>query len=97
MKRPVVLFEVGYPSIDGAGLAPWDDTIGAPIDLEEQRRLYRAACDTILTSSHLAGAFFWNWFGPGGVYDRTYTPRNKPAEQELRRFFRRTARKSTTR
>ncbi len=84
--RPVMLFEVGYPSIDGAATRPWDDTIGAPIDLEEQRRAYVAATEALLAAP-IEGAFFWTWFGPGGRHDRTFTPRHKPAEDVLRRFF----------
>lgn len=87
LDREVVLFEVGYPSIDGAAIAPWDDTIGAPIDLEEQRRAYTAATKAIASSPNIRGAYFWGWFGPGGPYDRSYTPRGKPAELVLRRFF----------
>ncbi|MEQ9501891.1 MAG: hypothetical protein RIT81_33775 [Deltaproteobacteria bacterium] len=86
VERPVIVFEVGYPSIDGAATRPWDDTLGAPIDLEEQRRAYVAACEALL-SAPIEGAFFWNWFGPGGRHDRTFTPRHKPAEAVLRRFF----------
>lgn len=88
VQRPLVLFEVGYPSIDGAATAPWDYTIGAPIDLEEQRRAYRAAADALLVSPWIDGAYFWIWFGAGGPYDRHYTPRDKPAERELGRLFR---------
>lgn len=87
VERPVVLFEVGYPSIDGAATRPWDDTIGAPIDLEEQRRAYEAVTSNLLTTDAIAGAYFWTWFGPGGPLDRTYSPRDKPAELVLARFF----------
>ncbi|MFW6066959.1 MAG: glycoside hydrolase family 113 [Myxococcota bacterium] len=86
--KPVVLFEVGYPSVDGAAMRPWDYTSGRPIDLEEQRAAYAAAVDTILRSPWISGAFFWTWFGPGGPHCRYYTPRDKPAEVELRRLFR---------
>ena len=35
------------------------------------------------------GVYFWNWYGWGGPTSRGYTPRNKPALDELRAFFRR--------
>lgn len=85
--RPLVLFEIGYASIDGAAIAPWDDTVGAPIDLEEQRRLYRAAGEALREAPHVDGAFFWGWFGAGGRHDRTFTPRAKPAQRELERLL----------
>lgn len=88
VHRPVVLFEVGYPSIDGAAVRPWRYTAGAPIDLHEQYLAYVAATDAIRSADWIHGVFFWTWFGPGGRYDRHYTPKGKPAEDALRQFFR---------
>jgi hypothetical protein len=89
-RRPLTFTEVGYRSIAGAGAAPWDEGVRGTVDLEEQRRCYEAfrrvwrdAPDDVL-----AGAYFWNWYGWGGAGSRSYTPRNKPAAAELRRFFR---------
>ena len=80
VDRPVVLYEVGYPSIDGAAVVPWDDTNGAPIDLEEQRRAYTAVTRGLLETKTVAGVYFWIWYAPGGPLDRSYTARGKPAE-----------------
>ena len=33
--------------------------------------------------------FLWNWFGRGGPDDGGFTPRGKPAEGVLRRWFQR--------
>ncbi len=85
--KPVVLFEVGYPSIDGGAVRPWDYTRGAVIDLEEQALAYRACVDTLLDADFIHGAFFWNWFGRGGPFDRHYTPRGKPALEQVRRLL----------
>lgn len=87
VRRPLVLFEVGYPSLDGAASAPWDHTIGAPVDLEEQAMAYRAAVDALERMRFVEGALFWSWGGPGGRWDRGFTVRGKPAERELRRYF----------
>lgn len=91
LRRPIVLFEVGYPSIDGCATRPWDSTLGAPIDLEEQRMATAAAVDAIDAMPFVEGAFLWAWGGDGGPYDRWYTPRGKPTEAEWRRFFAGTA------
>jgi hypothetical protein len=85
--KPLVLFEVGYPSMDGAAVRPWDYTSGAPIDLGEQRDAYEAFARTAGAAPWLDGALFWIWFGPGGVHDRYYTPRDKPAARVLRRLL----------
>jgi hypothetical protein len=87
VRRPVVLFELGYPSSDGGAVHPWDYTLGSMLDLEEQRRAYHASIEAILDTPAIEGALFWTWFGPGGPDDRWYTPRAKPAEGELRRLL----------
>jgi hypothetical protein len=87
--RPLTLTEVGYRSIAGAAAAPWDEALRGPVDLDEQRRCYAAfrrvwrdAPDDVL-----AGVYFWNWYGWGGPTSRGYTPRDKPALDELRALF----------
>ena len=85
---PLVLFEVGFPSIDGGAMVPWDYTSGAPIDLEEQRAAYAAVRYALTDADFVEGALFWGWFGPGGPHDRYYTPRGKPAERELAELLR---------
>jgi len=87
VQRPIVLFELGYPSADGGAVHPWDYTSGSVVDLEEQRRAYHAAVEAIADAPEIEGALFWTWFGPGGPHDRWYTPRGKPAEAELRRLM----------
>ncbi len=88
VRRPIVLFEIGYPSVAGAAMTPWDDATGAPVDLEAQRLAYAAAVDALLESSIIRGAFFWRWSARGGPYDRSHSPRGKPATAELTRLWR---------
>jgi hypothetical protein len=87
--RPLLLTEVGYLSQLGAAAWPWAEGTHRPVDLDEQRRCYeafrRAWQDA--PSWLLAGAYFWNWYGYGGPSSRGYTPRGKPAAEEIRRFF----------
>lgn len=85
-QKPLVVFEVGYPSIDGGAVQPWNYLSGGPVDLEEQAEAYAAAVEA-LDEPWIEGVFFWTWFGPGGPHDRTYTPRGKPALVHLKRFF----------
>lgn len=86
--RPLLFTEVGWPSQDGAATRPWDYTVRAPVDLEEQRRCYAAFVEAWSDRPSLSGVFFWDWEGEGGAADPGYTPRGKPAEQVLRRWFR---------
>ena len=85
--RPVVFTEVGYPSIDGASMRPWDYTGDRPVDLEEQRLCFEAFRQVWSQSPILDGVYFWNWWGPGGPNDRWYTLRGKPALATVQRFL----------
>lgn len=86
IARPLVLAEVGYLSQRGAAAWPWDEGASQPVDLEEQRRCYEAFRST-WQDAPPAGVYFWNWYGWGGPTSGGYTPRNKPAAGEIRRFF----------
>ncbi|MCG8608815.1 hypothetical protein MJD09_27990, partial [bacterium] len=85
-KRQIILTEIGYRSIDGAGLAPFDFAQPGSLDLSEQADLYWAALEATKDLSWLQGVYWWNWpaDGSGGQTNRDYTPSNKPAEEELR-------------
>ncbi len=85
--RPLLLTEVGYTSQDGAARRPWDYTVRARVDLEEQRRCYAALARVWRDDPALHGVFIWEWSGGGGTRDAGYTPRGKPAEIVLRSWF----------
>jgi hypothetical protein len=87
LGRRVVFTEIGYPSLDGGAVWPWDETRKAPVDLEEQARAYRAFVDVWSGAPVLAGVFFWNWVGVGGAADTGYTPRHKPAQAVVEAWY----------
>jgi hypothetical protein len=87
IERPLVLAEIGYPSLDGAAAWPWDETRKSRVDLEEQRRAYEAFARSWSNTSFLQGVYWWNWFGFGGSDDGNYTPRGKPAQDVIRRWY----------
>lgn len=86
-KRKLLFTEVGYPSLDGGAVHPWDYTQGTAADPEEQRRAFRAFARAWTNVPELQGVVFWDWYGKGGKGDTTYTPRHKPAEGVIRRWF----------
>lgn len=88
-SRPLVLTEVGYRSRAGSTVAPWDESSGGTPDLDEQRRAFAAFTDAWAGEPRLEGAYVWNWYGWGGKDSVGYTPRGKPAEQEVRRLLER--------
>lgn len=86
--RPLLLTEVGYRSNDGSAARPWRWGEGENrVDLEEQRVAYEAFTRVWSHEPRLGGVFFWNWWGEGGDNCHDYTPRRKPAEGVLRRWF----------
>ncbi|MEM1025579.1 MAG: hypothetical protein AAGD10_16055 [Myxococcota bacterium] len=87
LGRSFVITELGYPSIDGAAVYPWNDTREGSVDLEEQARAFRAFIRAWAQAPELQGIFIWNWFGFGGPSDRDYTPRGKPSAEVIRRWY----------
>jgi hypothetical protein len=85
--RKFLFTEIGYPSMDGGAVHPWDYTLNAPPDPEEQRRAFRAFVRAWRGASELAGVFVWDWYGAGGPRDTHYTVRGKPAAKVLKRWF----------
>ena len=57
------------------------------MDTEEQRRCYEAFCASWAKVEALHGVLFYEWWGEGGLEDAGYTPKDKPAEGVIRRFF----------
>ena len=96
IKRKVVFTEVGYPSLAGGAVDPWDYTQGTAVDLEEQRRAFKAFTRAWTGVAELGGVVFWDWYGPGGPNDTRYSPKGKPAEAVIRRWFRTLARHDTS-
>ena len=83
--RPILLTEIGYRSVAGAGMRPYE-TSGGRLDLAEQADLYWAALEACGGERWLDGMYWWNWpaSGAGGSSNTDYTPRGKPAAAELR-------------
>jgi hypothetical protein len=88
--RPILLTEVGYRSVDGAGMHPQEYGTDDGLDLGEQAELYWAALQATGNQGWLAGVYWWNWpaDGSGGQTNLDFTPRGKPAAEELRGAWR---------
>ncbi len=89
--KPILMTEVGWCSQEGTAMAPWNyyqNQKATPEGLEEQRRLYEAFIRVWGGVPELLGATWWEWdAAPGGADDYGYSPKGKPAEQVLRRWF----------
>jgi len=87
--RPVLFSEIGYRSVDGAGMSPSDFTTDSSVDLREQADLYWAALEATRDLDGFAGMYWWNWLvdASGGPENRDFTPAGKPAEGVLARAW----------
>ena len=83
--RPILLTEIGYRSVDGAGMRPYSFDSEAALDLGEQADLYWAALEATHDKPWIAGLSWWNVRadGSGGTMNTDYTPLGKPAAAEL--------------
>lgn len=89
--KPLLFTEVGWCSQEGAAIEPWNyyyKQRATPEGLEVQRRCYRAFMETWQDTPQVGGVLWWEWMNvPGGPTDFNYTPKGKPAEKELRDWF----------
>ncbi|OHA85381.1 MAG: hypothetical protein A2408_00610 [Candidatus Yonathbacteria bacterium RIFOXYC1_FULL_52_10] len=89
-NKPIIFSEVGYRSVNGANMKPYESWTDAPYNAELQARLYEALLSYWGTSSYMRGVYLWNWISypdAGGTGNKDYTPQNKPAEEVMRQWF----------
>jgi hypothetical protein len=83
---PLLFTEVGYPSMDGGAVYPWDYTLDKPRDWEEQAMAYRAFMQTWDATPEVEGVYFYKWVS-FAEEELGYSPKGKPAEVLLREWF----------
>lgn len=92
--RPVMITEIGYPSVAQAHVGPWDFRTAKPADPELQDQLVHGALKVLRNWGDGAAVFYYLYgenlqkgVVPGGLADRTYAPWGKPVEARLRWYF----------
>ncbi len=91
--KPVLLTEIGYRSERGATADPAVFNRGAPPDPALQAAAFRAAFRALTPQPWLMGTLWFWWDNPstadhaGGPLDRGYTPRGKPAQPVLAKWY----------
>ena len=91
--KPVIFTEVGFKSISGASVRPWEwpRRFEPSVSLEEQAGCYQAILETFWDKPWFYGMYWWKWFSDlnhGGALHPGFTPRGKPAERILSTWFR---------
>jgi hypothetical protein len=85
--KPLVITEAGYRSVKGCLREPWNYGRAGAAAHGAQAMGYRAFIRAWQGVDFLQGVYFYNWAGPGGPADTDYTPKGKPAERVVRRWF----------
>lgn len=89
--KPILFTEVGWCSQPGTSIEAWNyyrHERPSPEGLEEQKKCYQAFIKTWQDEPAVAGAIWWEWIpGKVGPKDYGYSPKGKPAEAVLRKWF----------
>lgn len=91
VKKPIIFTEVGWCSQEGAAHEGWNyyaHQEATEKGQREQALLYESFIETWASEPAIGGIIWWEWDkSAGGPEDFNYTPRGKPAETVLRRWF----------
>jgi hypothetical protein len=90
--RPILFTEVGYRSISGAAVQPWNYTVQALVDPQEQADAYEAMFRTFWQQDWFAGVFLWEWDADIAIDadlhgDDDFTPQTKLAQAVMAHWF----------
>jgi hypothetical protein len=93
--KPVIFTEVGFKSVRGSTVRPWEWTrrFEPAIDLRIQARAYEAVLEVLWERPWFYGMYWWKWhsdMSQGGAKDGSFTPRGKPAEHTLSDWYQHT-------
>lgn len=100
VKKPIIFTEVGWCSQEGAAHEGWNyyaNQKATEAGHREQALLYEAFLRAWDREPGIGGIIWWEWnTSMGGPGDYNYTPRGKPAEEVLRKWFAESAPPLTT-
>lgn len=90
-NKKVIFTEVGYRSMVGSTIKPWEHGTGGEYSAKIQDNAYKALFNSLWNESWFHGIFIWKWYHDherqGGKGDLDFTPQNKPAEKTIRDFW----------
>jgi len=86
-QKTIIISEIGYQSSDGTNTEPgnFKKFATAPLDLQEQADCYQAALEVLWGKPWLKGIFWWQWSATSAPW--LESPRGKPAEEVLKKFY----------
>lgn len=87
IDKEIIIPEVGFRSIKGSGVTPYDWQYHGIMDEVSQAHAYQTILELLQRKQWLAGIFFWHWDPILKQDSIGYTPYNKLAEEVLRRYW----------
>lgn len=87
--KEIIITEIGFRSIKGSGVKPYDWKYKGIMDEESQAYAYRTILETLQRKPWLLGIFFWKWDPILTIDSLGYSPYGKKAENILKEFWRR--------
>ncbi len=93
VRRPVLLTEVGYKSVEGTAVAPhtWPERAqNARVSFAEQAQAYRVLWRGVQRHESIRGVYVWKWFSDPESDEedaRGFALRGKPALEVLTRAY----------
>ncbi len=91
-NKKVIFTEIGYKSVEGTTIKPWEWSKDGKASQEEQALAYEATSLVFRDKPYLAGVFVWKYFTDMNSYERGniplgFTPYGKKAEGVLSGWF----------
>ena len=87
ISKDIIVTEVGFRSVRGCGVSPYDWQVEGIMDEQSQADAYRTVIATLQRKPWLSGIFFWHWDPILSEDSLGYTPYDKLAEDVLREFW----------
>lgn len=93
-NKKILFTEVGYKSVEGSAIRPWEWNRYGKVSQEEQAKAYEAAFKVFKNKPYLAGIFIWKYFTDMNSYEKPnvekgFTPYGKKAERVISGWFNR--------
>lgn len=86
--RQIIFTEIGYRSMEGATVNPWEHNNRDKFSEEIQDLAYKALFSVLWKEDWFKGLFIWKWYhnhdNQGGKGNLDFTPQNKMAEKTIR-------------
>lgn len=89
-RKPVLLTEAGFASMQGAAVEPWREIRSAGASLTEQAAAYEASFAALEGQPWLAGIFWWKWPSHGRAPAEksiTFNLPGRPAAEVIARWY----------